>query len=183
MKSHEHSVLKLNSIQYTGMENTALCNYAGITLYDVVNNLYQHLKTICPREIYDKSYKAYLMSPKERRIPILGQYPDGENFYFLTAYSSVTYTHPQSKSLLTFYSLSMSVFVVFYSFTRYGTLSFNLSISGSNCTLIRIDPCPDTGPFDLRQNFLEITGDQDKQLIEMRDKECVVVQLYRLLDE
>ncbi len=184
IESHEHSVLKLNNIHYTGMENSALCNYAGIALYDVVNNSYQHLRTICPTQKYDKSYETHIMTPLER-IPILGQDPHKQIFFFLTAYSSVTYTHPHSESSLPFYSSTNSALVVFYSFPRYGTLSLNLSISGSNCTSLRVDPCPDTGSqaFVSRQNVLETSGDQEKQLIEMRDNECTVVQLFRLQDE
>ncbi len=121
----------LSEFSYVGDRNTDTCDYAGVAIYDSVQNSVKLLSTECVKHHIGNTHQ---------RICVENQTFSFDYSYNVTKFQ---YAYPSFSKLLTFYSRNNEFLVVLYSFRQYGSIKVKIGIAVTKCVVFHAAVCGD----------------------------------------
>ncbi len=122
----------MKTFEHHGLANTPGCNYAGLSVYDHLNNSYKHLKTECVRNLHG--------SNEERRCLSDGRKPNGITIHIYDILI-FDYVHPKSSDTLTFMSQSNTMLLILFGYKEYSVMKADVTVSIMTCKVVTMHTC------------------------------------------
>ncbi len=105
------------------------CDLAGISLFDFGHNNLHLIRTECMKAYFSVDFvKRYFTSPHEKGY---------EQYYHLSNISSYLFLFPNNNDHFSYFSNTNDIIVIFWSYMEFASLTFDLSLSETNCTTQR----------------------------------------------